>query len=656
MHIKLLPLFIMMVVMITACNDLTENKMLDNPFLTDYDTPFEVPPFDKIKNSHFEPAFEEGLKNHNKEIDSIVQMEEEPNFENTIVALENSGKLLGRVSRVFYNLNSANTNDEIQDLAKELAPRLSAHWDEIYLNEGLFERVKNVYDNQSNFNLESEDRKLLEETYKGFVRSGANLSDQDKEKLKEINSKISELTTDFGQNLLAETNDFQLFIDEEEELSGLPESLKEAARESAVEAGQEDKWLFTLQNASIMPFLQYADNRELRRKIWEAYQQRGNNENEHDNKEILLEISNLRLEKAKLIGYSSHAAYVLEEAMAKNSKNVDDILQKMWKPALAKAKQEAEDLQEEINNRGEPFELAPYDWRYYTEKIRQKRYALSEDEMRPYFSLSSVREGAFETAAKLYGLSFVALNNVPTYHEDVEVYEVKDRDGSHLGLLYMDFFPRASKRGGAWMTSYRSQSKKNGERQAPIISLVCNFTKPSGGKPSLLTFDEATTLFHEFGHGLHGLLSDVKYESLSGTSVPRDFVEMPSQIMENWAADPEVMQSYAKHYETNKVIPDSLIQKLADVATFDQGFATTEYLAASFLDMTYHAITEPIEGDVNEIEREAMDAIGLIDAIIPRYRSSYFQHVFSGGYSSGYYSYIWSEVLDADAFAAFKET
>ncbi len=656
MHIKLLPLFMMMVVMITACNDLTENKMLDNPFLTDYDTPFEVPPFDKIKNSHFEPAFEEGLKNHNKEIDSIVQMEEEPNFENTIVALENSGKLLGRVSRVFYNLNSANTNDEIQDLAKELAPRLSAHWDEIYLNEGLFERVKNVYDNQSNFNLESEDRKLLEETYKGFVRSGANLSDQDKKKLKEINSKISELTTDFGQNLLAETNDFQLFIDEEEELSGLPESLKEAARESAVEAGQEDKWLFTLQNASIMPFLQYADNRELRRKIWEAYQQRGNNENEHDNKEILLEISNLRLEKAKLIGYSSHAAYVLEEAMAKNSKNVDDILQKMWKPALAKAKQEAEDLQEEINNRGESFELAPYDWRYYTEKIRQKRYALSEDEMRPYFSLSSVREGAFETAAKLYGLSFVALNNVPTYHEDVEVYEVKDRDGSHLGLLYMDFFPRASKRGGAWMTSYRSQSKKNGERQAPIISLVCNFTKPSGGKPSLLTFDEATTLFHEFGHGLHGLLSDVKYESLSGTSVPRDFVEMPSQIMENWAADPEVMQSYAKHYETNKVIPDSLIQKLADVATFDQGFATTEYLAASFLDMTYHAITEPIEGDVNEIEREAMDAIGLIDAIIPRYRSSYFQHVFSGGYSSGYYSYIWSEVLDADAFAAFKET
>lgn len=656
MHIKFLPLFTMMLAVITACNDLTENKMLDNPFLTDYDTPFEVPPFDEIKNSHFKPAFEEGLKNHNQEIDSIVQIEEEANFENTIVALENSGKLLSRVSRVFYNLNSANTNDEIQDLAKELAPRLSAHWDEIYLNEGLFERVKNVYDNQSNFNLDSEDKKLLEETYKGFVRSGANLSDQDKEKLKEINSKISELTTDFGQNLLAETNDFQLFIDEEEELSGLPESLKEAARESAVEAGQEDKWLFTLQNASIMPFLQYADSRELRKKIWDAYQQRGNNGNEHDNKEILLEISNLRLEKAKLIGYSSHAAYVLEEAMAKNPKNVDEILQKMWKPALAKAKQEAEDLQEEINNSGESFELAPYDWRYYTEKIRQKRYALNEDEMRPYFSLASVREGAFETAAKLYGLSFVALNNVPAYHEDVEVYEVKDKDGSHLGLLYMDFFPRASKRGGAWMTSYRSQSTKNGERQAPIISLVCNFTKPSGGKPSLLTFDEATTLFHEFGHGLHGLLSDVKYESLSGTSVPRDFVEMPSQIMENWAADADVMQSYAKHYETNKVIPDSLIQKLADVATFDQGFATTEYLAASFLDMTYHAITEPIEGDVNEIEREAMDAIGLIDAIIPRYRSSYFQHVFSGGYSSGYYSYIWSEVLDADAFAAFKET
>lgn len=655
MQRSFLPLCIMVIALATSCDNLTETKMSDNPFLATYDTPFGVPPFDKIENEHFKPAFEEGLKQHTAEIDSLIHVEEEPTFDNTIVALENSGKLLSNVSRVFYNLNSAHTNDEIQALAKDLAPKISAHWDEIYLNEQLFERVKSVYDRKAEFNLDKQDQRLLNETYKGFVRAGANLSDGDKEKLKEINSKISELTTQFGQNLLAETNSFQLFVENEEDLSGLPESLIQAAKESSTEAGQEDKWLFTLQNASVMPFLQYADNRDLRKQIWDAYQMRGNNNNDYDNKDILLEISNLRLEKAKLLGYASHAAYVLEEAMAHNPKNVDDILHKMWKPALQKAKVEAEDLQKEIEESGESFELAPYDWRYYTEKIRQKRYSLNEDEMRPYFSLEAVRGGAFETAGKLYGLSFVALNNVPTYHEDVEVYEVKDKDGSLLGLLYMDFFPRASKRGGAWMTSFRSQGLNKNERIAPVISVVCNFTKPSGGRPSLLTFDEATTLFHEFGHALHGLLSDVKYESLSGTSVPRDFVEMPSQIMENWATDASVMRSYAKHYETGEVIPDSLIQKLDEAATFDQGFATTEYLAASFLDMTYHGITSPISGDVNQIEKESMDALGLIDAIIPRYRSTYFQHVFSGGYSSGYYSYIWSEVLDADAFASFKE-
>lgn len=655
MQRSFLPLCIMVVAFATGCNNLTETNMSDNPFLATYDTPFGVPPFNEIENEHFKPAFEEGLKQHTAEIDSLIQLEEDPTFDNTIVALENSGKLLSNVSRVFYNLNSANTNDEIQALAKELAPKISAHWDEIYLNEKLFERVKSVYDRKSEFNLDKQDQRLLDETYKGFIRAGANLNDEDKEKLKEINSKISQLTTQFGQNLLAETNSFQLVVENEEDLSGLPESLIQAAKESATEAGQEDKWLFTLQNASVMPFLQYADNRDLRKQLWDAYQMRGNNNNDYDNKDILLEISNLRLEKAKLLGYASHADYVLEEAMAHNPQNVNDILQKMWKPALKKAKVEAEDLQKEIEENGESFELAPYDWRYYTEKIRQKRYSLNEDEMRPYFSLEAVRGGAFETAGKLYGLSFVALNNIPTYHEDVEVYEVKDKDSSLLGLLYMDFFPRASKRGGAWMTSFRPQGVKNNERVAPIISVVCNFTKPTGGKPSLLTFDEATTLFHEFGHALHGLLSDVKYESLSGTSVPRDFVEMPSQIMENWATDASVMRSYAKHYETGEVIPDSLIQKLDEAATFDQGFATTEYLAASFLDMAYHGITSPISGDINQIEKTSMDALGLIDAIIPRYRSTYFQHIFSGGYSSGYYSYIWAEVLDADAFASFKE-
>ena len=627
----------------------------DNPLLATYETPFNVPPFDKIKDEHFKPAFEEALKQHNLEIDSIITNSEEPTFDNTIVALEKAGSLLNKVSTVFYNLNSANTNDSIQALAKELAPQLSAHSDEINLNAKLFARVKSVYDNKSKFPLDAEDLKLLEETYKGFVRSGANLSETDKEKLKSINAEASVLTTQFGQNLLAETNAYELVVDKAEDLAGLPEGLKSAAAETAKAKGKEGKWVFTLSNPSVMPFLQYAENRELRKQIWDAYQKRGNNDNTNDNKEILTKIANLRLEKAKLLGYSSHAAYVLEESMASNPANVYQLLNKLWNPAINKAKVEAADIQKEIQAAKDTFQVAPYDWRYYAEKIRVKRFALNEEEIKPYFSLASVREGAFETANKLFGISFVALNNVPVYHEEVEVYEVKDKDGSHLGLLYADFFPRESKRGGAWMTSYRSQSTKDGKRVAPVISIVCNFTKPVGDQPALLTFDEASTLFHEFGHALHGLLSNVKYQSLAGTSVSRDFVELPSQIMENWAADPEVLKTYAKHYKTGEAIPDSLITKMDNAGTFDQGFATTEYLAASLLDLDYHATQKPISGDINTFEKAAMDKVGLIDAIIPRYRSTYFQHVFSGGYSAGYYAYIWAEVLDADAFAAFKE-
>lgn len=404
-----------------------------------------------------------------------------------------------------------------------------------------------------------------------------------------------------------------------------------------------------------MPFLQYADNRNLRKAIWNAYQHMGNNGNAQDNKKILVDIANLRLNKAKLLGYASHAAYVLEESMAENPSNVYALLNRIWTPALAKAKSEAADIQKEIQLAKDTFQVAPYDWRYYQEKIRKARYALDEEQIKPYFSLTAVREGAFATANKLYGLTFIALNNVPTYHPEVEVYEVKDRDGSHLGLLYADFFPRESKRSGAWMTAYRSQFTAGGKRVAPVISIVCNFTKPVGDNPALLTFDEATTLFHEFGHALHGLLSNVKYRSLAGTSVPRDFVELPSQIMENWAADPEVLKTYAKHHKTKEAIPDSLINKMEKAGTFDQGFATVEYLAASLLDLDYHTRTTPIKDSANVFEAASMKKIGLIDAIIPRYRSTYFQHIFSGGYSAGYYSYIWSEVLDSDAFAAFKE-
>jgi len=653
-----LPYCMVIASLLVGCNNETKKEEavdLKNPLLAKYETNFEVPPFDLIKDEHFRPAFKEALKVHEAEIDSILKIDEPATFANTILALENAGQLLNRVSTVFYNLNSANTNDTIQAIAKDLAPVMSAHRDEINLNPELFKRVKTVYDQRANAGLDAEDQKLLEETYKGFVRSGANLKDEDKEKLKKINAELSVLSTQYGQNLLAETNAFEMVVDKEEDLAGLPKELKAAAAAEAKAKGKDGKWLFTLQNPSVMPFLQYADNRELRKKIWDAYQLRGNNGNDADTKEILIKIANLRLDKAKLLGYSSHAAYVLEESMAENPANVNALLNKIWTPALAKAKTEAADIQKEIEATKDTFKVAPYDWRYYQEKIRQKRYALNEEEIKPYFSLTDVREGAFATANKLWGISFVALNNVPVYHPEVEVYEVRDKDGSHLGLLYADFFPRASKRSGAWMTSYRSQARENGKRLAPVISIVCNFTKPVGDSPALLTFDEATTLFHEFGHALHGLFSNVKYRSLAGTSVPRDFVELPSQIMENWAADPEVLKTYAKHFQTKEAIPDALIEKMQKAGTFDQGFATIEYLAASMLDMNYHSATAPIKAKADEFEKSAMDKIGLIDAIIPRYRSTYFQHIFSGGYSAGYYSYIWSEVLDSDAFAAFKE-
>ncbi len=650
---QLLPFLMIVATAIVGCEE--KKMMTDNPLLLAYETPFNVPPFDKIKTEHFRPAFEEAIKVHNLEIDSIVDNSDKATFQNTIVALENAGSLLNNVSTVFHNLNSANTNDSIQAIAKDLAPILSSHSDEISMNSKLFDKIKEVWNSRNTLGLDSQDNKLLEETYKSFVRSGANLKDADKEKMKKINAELSTLTTQFGQNLLAETNAYQLVVDSASQLDGLPESLKTAAAEEAVAKGKKDKWVFTLQNPSIMPFLQYAKNRELRKQIWEAYQMRGNHDNTNDNKEIIQKIVNLRLQKAKLLGYKSHAAYVLEESMAKTPENVYALLNKLWTPALAKAKGEEADIAKEIKGEGGTFAVAPYDWRYYTEIIRKKRFALDEDEIKPYLSLPTVREGAFAVANKLYGLTFVALNNVPTYHKEVEVYEVKDKDGSHLGLLYADFFPRESKRGGAWMTSYRDQSTKDGKRVAPVISIVCNFTKPVGKNPALLTFDEATTLFHEFGHALHGLLSNVRYRSMAGTSVPRDFVELPSQIMENWAADPEVLKTYAKHYKTKEAMPDSLIQKMEKAGTFDQGFATVEYLSAALLDMDYHATTKEISKDVNGFEKTAMKKIGIIDAIIPRYRSTYFQHIFAGGYSAGYYAYIWSEVLDSDAFAAFKE-
>ena len=633
-----------------------QENMVTNPFLQAYDTPYNVPPFDKIKNEHFKPAILEGIKRHEAEINAIANAAAEPTFENTILAMENAGELLSNVNVVFSNLNSANTNKEIQNIAKETAPNLSAHRDNIYLNEKLFARVKALWDKKETLGLNLEQAKILDNSYKDFVRSGANLSDSDKAILRKINGELSLASLKYGQNILAETNKYELVIDSKKDLAGLPQGLIDAAAADAKAKGKEGKWVFTLSNSSVMPFLQYSSNRELRKQIWNAYQTKGNHDDELDNKKNAVELANLRGQKARLLGFKSHANYVLEESMAKTPENVNKLLNDLWKPALEIAKKEASDIQKMMAKDGIKGAVQPYDWRYYTEKIRKERFDLDEEELKPYFSLDNVRKGVFQVTQKLYGIEYKELNNVPKYHQDASVWEVTEADGSPVGIVYMDFHPRDSKRGGAWMTSYRTQKTVDGKRLAPVISIVCNFTKPSGENPALLTFDEVTTFFHEFGHALHGLLSNVTYKSLAGTSVPRDFVELPSQIMENWAAEPAVLKMYAKHYKTGEVIPDALVSKLKKAGTFDQGFATTEYLAASLLDLAYHSQTEDITIDANTFEKEAMTKIGLIESIIPRYRSTYFSHIFSGGYSSGYYSYIWSGVLDTDAFEVFKTT
>lgn len=628
----------------------------ENPFFSEFKTPNGVPPFEQIKIEHYLPAFKEGIVQQQKEIDAIVNSSETPAFENTIVAMENSGELLERVSNVFYNMMSSNTNEEIQKIAKEISPLLSKHEDDITLNDKLFKKVKSVYDQKDKLQLNNEQKMLLEKTYKGFVRGGANLDDNKKAQLREINKELSLLSLQFGENLLKETNAFSLVVDKESDLSGLPQSLITSAAETAKERGLQGKWVFTLHNPSIMPFLQYADNRDLREKIFKAYINRGNNNNKNDNKAIISKIASLRVKRANLLGYKTHADFVLDENMAKNAENVYKLLNQLWTPALKIAKKEAEELQQMINKSGKDFKLQAWDWRYYAEKLRKEKYDLDDELLRPYFKLENVREGAFYVANKLYGITFTERTELPKYHSEARAFEVKEADGKFLGILYTDYFPRESKRGGAWCSSYRKQSIKNGENVTPVMVNVCNFSKPSGDKPALLTFEEATTLFHEFGHALHGLLSHTTYNRLSGSAVPRDFVELPSQIMENWAGEPEVMKIYAKHYLTGQAIPDELIKKIKDSEHYGQGFMTTEYLAASLLDLNWHTLTDPKEVDAEKFEAEVLNKVGLIPEIVVRYRSPYFNHIFAGGYSSGYYSYIWAEVLDADAFEAFKET
>lgn len=627
-----------------------------NPFFSTYTTPFGVPPFAQIKNEHFEPAFTEGMKQQATEIAAIITQKTTPTFVNTILALENSGDLLDRVGTVFFNFSSANTNDELQKIAQALSPKLSKHRDDIQLNVELFNRVKAVYDQRSSLKLTPEQQMLLEKTYKGFVRSGAALSGDKQERLRKINAEASLLTLKFGQNLLGENNTYTLVIDKQEDLSGLPASLIASAADDAKKRKLDGKWVFTLQNPSIMPFLQYADNRTLREKIFKAYLERGNHNDERDNKVIMSKIVTLRAEKAALLGYENHAAYVLEESMAKTPTKVNELLNQLWTATVPVTKQEAIELQTLMDKEGKNEKLEGWDWRYYAEKLRKQKYDLDEEELRPYFSLDNVRKGIFTLCQKLYGLKFELRTDIPVYHEDASAYEVKEANGQHVGVMYMDFHPRASKRGGAWMTSYREQEMENGKRVAPVVSIVCNFSRPTGNAPALLSLDETRTFFHEFGHALHGLLSNVNYGSLAGTSVPRDFVELPSQIMENWSTEPEMLKLYAKHYQTGAIIPDALIEKMKKSSLFNQGFITSEYLAASLLDMSYHTLKfGQTPTDVLAFEKASMDKIGLITQIPPRYRTTYFQHIFAGGYSAGYYSYIWSAVLDADAFEVFKQ-
>ncbi len=631
---------------------------MKNPLLSEFKTPFGVPPFDQIRNEQFIPAMREAMEAHNREIESIAGNTAEPTFENTIEVLDESGDLLDQVEGVFYNLNSSLTSPELQEIAQELAPELSAHRDAIKLNDKLFQRIKSVYDKKDQLDLNTAQAKLLDDVYKSFVRGGANLEKKDKEKLKKINEQLSVLTLQFGQNVLGQTNDYQLVIDNDSDLSGLPENVVRSAAETAKEAGLDGKWVFTVQKPSLLPFLTYADNRDLREELFKAYANLGNNNDKYDNKEIIKKIIRLRTEKANLLGYETHADYVLERNMAKNPDHVYDLLMRLWTPALKVAKKEAADMQKMIDRKGGRFSLKPWDWWYYAEKVRKEKYDLDEGMMSQYFVLDNVRQGAFDVANKLYGITFSRRNDVPVYHPDVEAYEVRDADGSHLGILYMDFFPRASKRAGAWMSEYRGQHVKDGKDIRPVVTTNFNFTRPTGDTPALLTVDEVETTFHEFGHALHGLLSKCIYKDQSGTSVARDFVELPSQIMENWAMEPEVLRSFAHHYKTGEVIPDELIEKIQNSSHFNQGFATVEYLAASLLDMDYHTLTldETNIRDINTFEDSTLNALGLIPEIISRYRSPYFSHIFSGGYSSGYYSYIWAEVLDADAFQAFRET
>lgn len=650
-HFSLTLLVIMTT--LTSCQFKQTNPLLEQPT-----NPYGIVAMDKVKTTDYLPAFEEAIRVNRAEIEAIINNEDEPTFENTIVALERSGKLLNRIEGIFFNILEADGNDELDAIANTVSPLLSELSDEIILNEQLFARVKAVYEQREHLNLNAEDMRLLTETYRDFAESGANLPADKKERLKEINQQLSILSLQFGQNVVAETNapESQVLITDESQLEGLPASAKAAAREEAEALGKEG-WLFSPKRTSFTPVLQYCRNRDLRKALLMAYTTRANHDNEHDNKSVINQTMRLRIEKAHLMGYDSPANYILSDCMAKNSQAVDDLLQLVWGPSLKAAKKEADALQALMDADLPGEKLQPWDWWYYTEQLRQQKYALNEEELKPYFELSNVRKGVFQLAHDLYGLNFKQVYNLPVYNKEVETFQVTDTDGSLVGILYTDYFPRAGKRPGAWMNNICDQYvDEQGVDHRPVIINVGNFNKPTKDNPSLLSMDDVETLFHEFGHALHGLMSKAHYASLSGTNTPRDFVEMPSQFMENYCYEPQIMATYAFHYQTGEVMPDSLIKKINRAKQFNQGFVETELLCASILDMDFHELTAMDTIDVNAFEAASMQKMGMIPQIIVRYRPTFYNHIFTTGYEAGYYSYTWSAVLDADAFEAFKET
>ena len=633
------------------------NLMENNPFFEPYRTPHETVPFHRIRLEHYEPAIREGIKRQDKEIARIAENTEAPTFANTIEAYERSGALLDRVTTVFGNMLSAETCDELQELAQKMSPLLSEHSNNITLNEKLFARIKDVYEQKDSLPLTPEQKTLLNNTYDGFVRHGANLTGETRKRYRELTGELSLLTLTFGENVLKDTNRFQLQLTDPADLSGLPETVVESAAETARQAGKEG-WIFTLQAPSYVPFMMYADRRELREKLYTAYNTKCTRQEEYNNTGIVKQIANTRLEIAQLLGYSDYATYTLKKRMAEGSTHVYRLLDQLLEAYTPAARREYDEVNQLARQeQGEGFVLMPWDWSYYSNKLKNKKFNITEETLRPYFELEAVKKSVFGLAERLYGITFKKNPEIPVYHEEVEAYEVFDRDGSFLAVLYTDFHPRAGKHSGAWMTSFKEQWKdpQPGENSRPHVSLVMNFTRATASKPSLLTLSEVKTFLHEFGHSLHGMLADSTYQSLSGTNVYWDFVELPSQIMENYATEKEFLHTFARHYQTGEWIPDELVERIKDSANFNVGYACLRQTSFGLLDMAWHTRTTPFQGDVIAYEQEAWKQAQLLPTVEGCCMSTQFTHIFSGGYAAGYYSYKWAEVLEADAFALFKQ-